>query len=44
MNIYIHQKEKRIPKSFNNKTFHKYSTVKHKYDVSLSLQLIHVCV
>ena len=45
INIYIHQKEQRIPKSFNNKTYliNNYSTIKHKYDVSLSLQLIHVC-
>ena len=36
------QKGQRIPKSFNNKRFNKYSTINHKYYVSLSLQLIHV--
>ena len=30
-NIYIHQKEQRIPKSFNNKT---YITKRNKYDAA----------
>ena len=43
--IYIYPPERakntKICQQWN--TFNKYSTIKHKYDVSLSLQLIHVC-
>ena len=43
--ICIHQKGQRIPKSFNNKTYliNICPTINHKHDVSLPLQLIHVC-
>ena len=43
--VCIHQKGQRIPKSLNNKTYliNICPTIKHKYDVSLPLQLIHVC-
>ena len=36
--IYTHQKGQRIPKSFNNNTYLiKYSTIKHKYDVTFDI-------
>ena len=34
----MNQKRQRIPKSFNNKTYLiKYSTIKHKYDVTFDI-------
>ena len=44
MNIFIKKRANNTKIFQQENIFNKYSTIKHKYDVSLSLQLIHVRV